>query len=148
MLKRMTANRNRIIFIGFTSALVTAVVIFIYLRINLKQIAIPKASSEYQAFIQLHPKHVTVKEGGRALVLVKLKNLGTSTWQTTGKNPCYVSYHLLGHKRNPIQYENRRFSLPRTLRPQETLEMEIVLRAPLTANKFILEFFLSSMLGT
>lgn len=137
MLIQMAAKKSRVLFIGFLSALLAAVIIFVYFTVILNP---PQAPAEYKAAIQPKPTDFSTLEGGRTQIFLRIKNLGTKTWRTSGKNLCLVSYHLYDQKRTLIQYENRRFPLPQSLKPRATLEMEITLRSPLKADTYILEF--------
>ena len=62
-------------------------------------------------------------------------------WSSEAEHPIFLSYHLYQRDNyRTLQYDNRRFPLPRRIEPGQTFNMDITLRAPLEAKKYILQF--------
>jgi len=79
---------------------------------------------------------------------VKLKNMSNKTYYpasnmspTYNKN-VYVSYHVYGtdDPDNPISYDNARFSLPSILKPNEALDVLVMVDMPLQDGLFYIQF--------
>lgn len=97
--------------------------------------------SEYQSLVETNAREITVREGDRFPIRLKIKNRGQMPWISEGEFPCYLSYHLFSRENlRTIQYDNRRFSLPRQVEPGQRVEMEIILRAPIEAGGYLLQF--------
>ncbi|MBE0460429.1 MAG: hypothetical protein IBX60_02170 [Candidatus Aminicenantes bacterium] len=95
---------------------------------------------DYSSQIRTEKRKYDVEEGKRFPVRLKLKNTGTKTWETTGPNACYLSYHLLDANGNILAFDNRRFHLPKTVIPNESINMILSIRSPLEQGEYILEF--------
>lgn len=79
-------------------------------------------------------------EGERITVKFQIKNLGRASWNSADTHPCLLSYHLLDHEGKITRYENRRFPLPRMVKPDQSFEAAANVIAPLEEGLYILEF--------
>jgi len=98
----------------------------------------PKA--EYSALILTKDKNLSATEGTRIKIQFSIKNTGTNPWHPKDKHPCLFSYHLQNKNGETGQYDNRRFTLPGKVRPGQNIDLPIILRIPLKAGDYILEF--------
>jgi hypothetical protein len=96
--------------------------------------------TDYSALIKSDKKNYVSFEGERVQIHFKIQNNGRTKWSSQEKNPCLFSYHLLDEKGEILRYENRRFPLPRKVKPDQTVEMEISVISPLEKGKYLLEF--------
>ncbi len=99
-----------------------------------------ESKAEYSALIQTEKKKLSAIEGARVQIQFSLKNTGTNSWNSQGKHPCLLSYHLQNENGETIQYDNRRFTLPGKVMPRQNIDLPIILRIPLKAGDYILEF--------
>jgi hypothetical protein len=98
----------------------------------------PKA--EYSALILTGKKKLSATEGSRVKIQFSIKNTGTDPWHSKDKHPCLFSYHLQKINGETIQYDNRRFTLPGKVIPGQNIDLPIILRIPIKAGDYILEF--------
>jgi len=98
----------------------------------------PKA--DYSALILTEKKKLSAIEGARVKIQFSLKNTGTNPWHSKDKHPCLFSYHLQNKNGETIQYDNRRFTLPEKVMPGQNIDLPLILRIPLKAGDYILEF--------
>jgi hypothetical protein len=95
----------------------------------------------YSCLIEPEKKEILGQEGDRIPLRLKIKNRGKKAWSSEGEFPIFLSYHLyLKETYRTIQYENRRFPLPQKVEPGQRIDMTIHLRAPLKADKYIVQF--------
>jgi len=76
---------------------------------------------------------------------VRLHNSGYARWLsgtegTTEKGDVHLVAHLLDHNEQPISWYHAGAHLPHDVQPNETVEVEIALRAPESAGNYLLEF--------
>jgi tRNA (mo5U34)-methyltransferase len=76
---------------------------------------------------------------------VRLHNSGYARWVsgtkgTTEKGDVHLVAHLLDQNEQPISWYHAGAFLPHDVSPNETVEVEIVLRAPESAGNYLLEF--------
>lgn len=95
---------------------------------------------EYAARIEVSPRKHTVFEGGKVLFTFKLANRGRVGWRPQEPHPCVLSYHLLDATGTTLKHDNRRYPLPHKVRPTQEAEMQVTVRSPLGAGRYILEF--------
>ncbi len=79
-------------------------------------------------------------EGETARVPLAVANTGSIAWESGGKTPVFVSYHVLDAGRRAVRFENARFGLPGRVAPGLTEALEVVVKAPLEAGRYYLEF--------
>ena len=95
---------------------------------------------EYSAVITAALDSAVLFEAETAEIELRIKNSGKAAWESRGKNPCFVSYHILDGKNRVIRYENPRSPLPREMRPGNTAAVKVTVKAPLEAGDYFLEF--------
>lgn len=100
----------------------------------------PSEERLFAGRIQARAAEFRALEGDTFKVELKIRNLGRSPWESRGEFPCLVSYHLLGAGKEPVQFENPRFPLPRRVLPRETVSLTAGIKAPLEAGTYHLEF--------
>lgn len=115
-----------------------AFVILILFVISTIYLSVKKTSNP--SLIQLEKKHLQGQEGGRTLLKFLLSNKSKETWISKGKNPVFLSYHLLNSQKEIISFNNRRFPLSGKIMPGERREMEIFIRNPLEPGTYLLQF--------
>lgn len=96
-------------------------------------------AEENSARITSQANRLNAREGGTAVAGILLKNTGSKEWSSLGRNPCFVSYHLLGKTGNAIKFENARTPLPRTVLPGEEVGVSIRIKAPLDKGDYLVE---------
>ncbi len=97
-------------------------------------------SKIYACIIESTLSTVETFEGGKFTIPLRIKNTGSKIWSSRDKNPYFLSYHLLNEKGKIIKFDNPRFTLPKRVKPGQTIKMEVKLNAPLKIGKYILEF--------
>lgn len=99
-----------------------------------------RPDGQYSAIITTAAGAVSSFEAETTEIELRISNGGQAAWKTTGKNPCFVSYHVLDGKKNVIRYENPRFPLPHDLKPGDSAAVKVRVKAPLEAGEYGLEF--------
>jgi Bacterial alpha-L-rhamnosidase 6 hairpin glycosidase domain len=79
-------------------------------------------------------------EAETARVPLAVANTGSKVWESGGKTPVFISYHVLDAGKRTVRFENARFALPGTVAPGATEALEVTVRAPLEAGRYYLEF--------
>jgi len=96
---------------------------------------------DYISRIEVENRLIDAREGDRIPFRLRIENRGNKAWRSVGEYPCFLSYHLyLRENYRTVRFDNRRFPLPHLVEPGETVDMEIMLRAPIEANSYILMF--------
>ncbi|MCP2518959.1 hypothetical protein NLB96_00460 [Candidatus Aminicenantes bacterium AC-335-K20] len=99
-----------------------------------------RTSESYACKIKSSLSNIETSEGEKFTIPLKIKNLGNKTWNSRGRNPYYLSYHLLNEKEEIIKFDNPRFTLPKIVKPGQAIKMEVKLDAPIKTGRYILEF--------
>lgn len=100
-----------------------------------------RMSREYSSIIEPESREIFAQQGDRIPFRLRIKNRGKLAWSSEGDYPVFLSYHLYQRDNyRTLQYDNRRFPLPRRIEPGQTFNMEITLRAPIEAKKYIVQF--------
>lgn len=98
-------------------------------------------STDYSSLIEAESREILAQQGDRIPFRLKIKNRGKMAWSSEGEYPIFLSYHLYQRDNyRTLQYDNRRFPLPRRIEPGQTFNMDITLRAPIEAKKYIVQF--------
>ena len=95
---------------------------------------------EYSAVITAAAGMAVSFEAETTEIELQIRNGGSTAWESRGKNPCFVSYHVFDGKKKVIRYENSRSPLPRKMKPGETAAVKVTVKAPLEAGNYFLEF--------
>ena len=98
------------------------------------------SSDEYSAVITAATGTAASFEAETAEIELRIKNSGKAAWESRGKNPCFVSYHVLDGKKKVIRYENPRSPLPHDVKPGDTAAVKVTVKAPFEAGNYHLEF--------
>lgn len=113
----------------------------VYLAITQNQGRQLPEKAKYNSLVETKQREMTVQEGDRFLLRFIIKNRGKAIWSSEGEFPCFFSYHLYSRENlRTLQYDNRRFPLPQDLEPGKKIEMEITVRAPIEAGRYLLQF--------
>ncbi len=96
--------------------------------------------NDYSAAIASGDRELRSFEGETVPVRLRLKNKGVMEWPSRGQNPCRASYHLLDEKGNELRFENPRANLSSDVRSGEQAEVDLEVKAPLEAGRYVLEF--------
>ncbi len=102
--------------------------------------AAQRKKQEYSSRIKSLQAQGTAFEGETFELQLRIVNRGKAEWEPSGKNPFFLSYHLLDEDKKVLKYENPRFSFPQKVSPGQAVEMTIKAKAPLKKGKYILEF--------
>jgi len=95
---------------------------------------------EYAVAIESKAKKCLSYEGEMSELTLRLKNKGTKEWTSRGKNPCFLSYHLLDAKGETVKFDNPRTALSGVVRPGEAVDLQVKIKAPLEKGTYRLEF--------
>ncbi len=113
----------------------------IYLVLTQQQDSRTPSKSDYSSWIEPERRALTAQIGDRIPFRLQIKNRGKKAWRSVGEYPCFLSYHLyLRDNYRTVRFDNRRFPLPHIVEPGETINMEITLRAPIDATRYIIVF--------
>ena len=96
--------------------------------------------TEFRAGIQSSLQACAAFEAETALVPITVKNTGSTAWESGGKTPVFVSYHILDAEERAVRFENARFALPGRIAPGRSTTLEVAIRAPLEAGRYHVEF--------
>jgi hypothetical protein len=101
----------------------------------------PRVDADYNSWIEPEQRFLTAQVGDRVPFRLRIKNRGKKAWRSVGEYPCFLSYHLyLRENYRTVRFDNRRFPLPGVVEPGDTVDMEIILRAPIEATRYIIMF--------
>jgi hypothetical protein len=113
----------------------------VYLVLTQQQDYRAPSQLDYNSWIEPETRVLTAQEGERIPFRLQIKNRGKKAWRSVGEYPSFLSYHLyLRDNYRTVRFDNRRFPLPHVVEPGETIDMEIILRAPIEAKRYILVF--------
>ena len=113
----------------------------IYLVLTQQQDNRTPSQQDYNSWIEPEIRTLTAQEGDRVPFRLQIKNRGKKAWRSVGEYPCFLSYHLyLRDTYRTVRLDNRRFPLPHLVESGETIDMEITLRVPIEANRYIIVF--------
>lgn len=127
----------------YQKAISFAVVLLLFSATSLAQERYLKKNSgqqEYSSRIESPQNKCSSFEGETSELHLRITNQGKAAWESSGKNPCFVSFHLLDEEGNVLRHDNKRYAFPQKVLPGQTAEMAIKLKAPLEKGKYILEF--------
>lgn len=96
--------------------------------------------NEYLATIETGIKEHRSFSGERLAIVLQVENIGKKSWSSRGKNPCFLSYHLLDEKGEILRFDNPRTALPRTIKPGDRVEIIAKIKIPLEKGTYALEF--------
>jgi hypothetical protein len=97
-------------------------------------------NKDYLAVIKAEAGEIKATAGETADIALRLKNAGRREWRSAGQNPCFLSYHILDAGRKVLRFDNPRTPLPGVVRPGQTAEILIRVKAPLEKGDYRLEF--------
>ena len=97
-------------------------------------------ADDYSASIKSHSSGLRAFEGRTAEVDLRLENSGKQEWSSQARNPCLISYHLLGEAGEVLKFDNIRTVFPHTVRPGERISVAVRVKAPLKKGNYRLEF--------
>ena len=113
----------------------------VYLVLTQQQDNRTPSQRDYNSWIEPESRGLTAQVGDRVPFRLQIKNRGKKAWRSVGEYPCFLSYHLyLRDNYRTVRFDNRRFPLPHVVEPGETIDMEITLRAPIEAKRYIIVF--------
>lgn len=82
------------------------------------------------------PSRLAPGTAGR--VAIDLENAGWSEWRSDGAHPVHVSYHWRTPAGETVEFDGVRSDLPRPLGPGETCRVDVTVRAPASAGRYVL----------
>jgi len=135
--KQKMVTNKKIIFLAVILIFFSSAVFIVCTRSSSNK---TESKVEYSAFILTNKKKLSAAEGTRVKIQFNIKNTGTNPWHSKDKHPCLFSYHLQNKNGETIQYDNRRFTLPGKVMPGQNIDLPIILRIPIKAGDYILEF--------
>lgn len=92
---------------------------------------------------------ITIEAGKTQTVILKFKNIGTETWKTEGRGSI-SAYTMEPRDRKSLFYSSNWISAKQTgpiakiTKPNETVDLSIVLKAPEKTGDYMEEFYLAS----
>jgi hypothetical protein len=113
----------------------------VFLVLSQKQEVRKPAGTDYNSRIETEQRYLKAQAGDRVPLRLRIKNRGKKAWSSEGEFPCFLSYHLyLRENYRTVRFDNRRFPLPSVIEPGKAFDMEITLRAPVEAQRYIIMF--------
>jgi SAM-dependent methyltransferase len=76
--------------------------------------------------------------GSEGHVAIDVENAGWDTWRSDGAHPVHVSYHWRTPAGETVEFDGLRSDLPRPVGPGETCRVDVTMRAPATAGRYVL----------
>jgi len=83
---------------------------------------------------------ITVKPGEKITINVEVLNQGNYIWVRGGSDPVHVSYHIRDEQKKMINFDNERFELPRDIRPDDSVRIDVEFLPELKPGDYVLEF--------
>lgn len=120
-----------------------SLIFFLFFRAALAQERLLKKNpgkGNYSSRIETSQNKFSSFEGEAFELQLSIKNQGKQAWESSGKNPCFLSFHLLDGKGNILRYDNERYGFSGKIVSGQTAEMTIKVIAPLEKGKYFLEF--------
>ena len=96
------------------------------------------SSGDYSALITATTQTAVSFEADTAEIELRIKNSGQAR-RSRGKNPCFVSYHILDGGKSSASKIPALPALPHDMKPGETAAVKITVKAPLEAGDYYLE---------
>ncbi len=100
----------------------------------------PAADNGFRASVKSSLRTCAAFEAETARVPLRIANTGSKAWESAGKTPIFVSYHVLDAARHAVRFENARFALQGRIDPGAAVSVEVTAKAPLVAGSYFLEF--------
>lgn len=88
-----------------------------------------------------------VERSAAAEARVRVRNLGSAVWSSTGRHPLTLIARWLSPKREPVEMPVARFPLPEPVGPGEAIEVSVTLTAPDFLGHFLVELDLEQTGG-
>ena len=95
-------------------------------------------NDRFQQEIWVPAESLIVGEDTTLNVGVIIRNGSRYVWPNKGANPVQLSYHWLNYRGEIEIFEGTRMPLPNNLRPQESVFLMAVVKAPQKTGRFIL----------
>ncbi|WP_156896715.1 M6 family metalloprotease domain-containing protein [Desulfovirgula thermocuniculi] len=88
------------------------------------------------------PDSTPTEIGTETIIAVPLTitNTGGITWMSRGSNPVRVSYHWLDSQGRPVVWDGLRTELPRDVAPDETVNVNALLKTPSQPGTYVLRW--------
>jgi hypothetical protein len=97
----------------------------------------------FQVEFQSHNVASEMTSGKTVVVDITVKNISPVTWpskpDTKNRYAVNLSYHWLNRKGEAIVLDGLRTSLPRDLKPGESVDLKAAIQAPVKLGRYILE---------
>jgi hypothetical protein len=100
----------------------------------------PIPEKNYRADVRSPEREIAAYEGETAGLTLIIKNRCSTSWESKGSTPCFVSYHVLDAGKRVIRFENPRFSLLGKIAPGQETRLPVVVKAPLDSGDYYAEF--------
>lgn len=138
----MNRNRYASIFI------VSWVALFIFISCAKEEkkgaTAKPLPESGFKAEVRVKEIPSGIKRGEKVNAIIAVKNISDQTWPSKGDSKdsyrINLSYRLFTEAGEPVAIEGERTPLSQDLRPDESVELSAVLKAPDSPGKYSVRF--------
>lgn len=107
----------------------------------------PDMAAKYVS--QSVPDPITIEAGKEVTIILKFKNVGTSTWPTIGKK--FISAYTMEPREHNSVFTSKNWTsakqtgpINKTTKPGQTADLAIVLKAPTKVGDYTEEFHLAS----
>jgi tRNA (mo5U34)-methyltransferase len=107
--------------------------------------AAPPALKHFVAQLKLRETPRTARASAELTFQLQVENVGLSRWpafgdEGTDKGAVHLGSHLLRESEEEVDWDYGRARLPRDLDPGETVDLELTVRLPEIAGRYIVEF--------
>lgn len=108
-------------------------------RIYIKENGLDQDSKICKARILPDQYDITAAAGEKIQLNIELLNQGSFIWLRGGSNAVHLSYHVLDSEKKMLNYDNTRYELPRDMKPDDDVRINIGINPGLQAGDYILE---------
>jgi Protein of unknown function (DUF1698) len=107
--------------------------------------AAPAALKHFVAELNLKEAPRTARASAELTFRLQVENVGLARWPASGdegtdKGAVHLGSHLLTESEEEVDWDYGRARLPRDLEPGEAVDLQLKVRLPATAGKYIVEF--------
>jgi hypothetical protein len=99
----------------------------------------PLPDNAFKAAISVPYPPAALRAGQQTLVTVIVKNTSASIWRANDANLVQLGNHWRNEKDQIVAFDDGRVPIPRNLRPGEEVAFAMVITAPKSPGKYVLE---------
>ncbi|MCR4431966.1 MAG: hypothetical protein NUV45_13230 [Tepidanaerobacteraceae bacterium] len=95
---------------------------------------------QYDSQISADLTELKARPGEKLILPLDIKNTGTMSWLSDGKNSINLSYHILDENKKMILNDGERTAIPGSVKSGEAVQVNAQVKAPEKAGIYYIEF--------